>query len=160
MGRLYRRRVTALKFVAGGTCYNHDSLVSDAKKQERRRRILKQRRAAQNREFDREEARFLYRLALEMDEAGDAPGAAGAAKKALHLDPDFYPALDLLARLHFAAEQFEQAISCLQLLRKHPEAVSVGYNLGQSNLALGRTEEALKNFREFLDATGALPGRQ
>jgi len=160
MGRLYRRRVTALKFVAGGTCYNHDSLVSDAKKQERRRRILKQRRAAQNREFDREEARFLYRLALEMDEAGDVPGAAGAAKKALHLDPDFYPALDLLARLHFAAEQFEQAISCLQLLRKHPEAVSVGYNLGQSNLALGRTEEALKNFREFLDATGALPGRQ
>ena len=122
--------------------------------------MLKERRAAQDREFDREEARYLYRSALEMVEEGDTPGAARAAKKALHLDPDLYPALDLLARIHYAAEQYDQAISYLQLLRKYPQAVSVGYNLGQSNLALGRTEEALENFREFLEATRALPGRQ
>ena len=133
--------------------------MSDVKKQERRRRILKERRAAQGRDLDREQAGYLYRSALEMVEEGDSPGAARIAKKALHLDPDLYPALDLLARIHFAAKQYEQAISYLQLLRKHPEAVSVGYNLGQSNLAVGRTQEALKNFREFLDATRSLPGR-
>ena len=134
--------------------------MGDAKKQEKRRRVLKERRAAQVRDLDREEAHYLYRSALEMEEEGDTPGAARAAKKALHLDPDLYPALDLLARIHFAAEQYDQAISYLQLLRKYPQAVSVGYNLGQSNLALGRTEEALENFREFLAATRALPGRQ
>ena len=28
----------------------------------------------------------------------------------INLDPDFYPALELLARIHFAAEQYEEAI--------------------------------------------------
>ena len=133
--------------------------MGDAKKQEKRRRVLKERRAAQDRDFDREEARYLYRSALKIEEV-DPPGAARAAKKALHLDPDLYPALDLLARIHFAAEQYDQAISYLQMLRKYPQAVSAGYNLGQSNLALGRTEAALENFREFLEATRALRGRE
>lgn len=133
--------------------------MNDSKKQERRKRILKERRAALNRDFDREEAHYLYQVALTMDKGGDTAGAARAAKKALHLDPDFFPALDLLARLHFAAEQYDQAISCLQGLRKYPEAVSAGYNLGQAYLAVSRPEEALKSFREFLEATRSLPGR-
>ena len=51
--------------------------MHDPKKQERRRRLLKERRAAELRESDQEEARYLSR-------ENGVP----------HLDPDLYPALE------------------------------------------------------------------
>lgn len=134
--------------------------MNDPKKHERRQRVLRERRAAENREFDRAEAWCLYQMAVETDRGGDAAGAARTAKRALQLDPDLLPALDLLARLHFAAAEYDQAIACLQLLRKHPEAVSAGYNLAQAYSAAGRAQEAIESYREFLEATHHLRGRQ
>jgi superfamily II DNA or RNA helicase/Tfp pilus assembly protein PilF len=132
--------------------------VNDPKKQEKRRRMLKERRAEQGRDFDRVEARYLYQIAENMEKSGDAPGAARTARKALNLDPDCYAALDLLARIHFAADQFEQAASYLTALREYPQAVSANYNLGHANLKLGRRDEARKNFQDFIELTRSMPG--
>jgi superfamily II DNA or RNA helicase len=134
--------------------------VNDPKKQERRRRMLKERRAAEARVFDREEAQYLYGMAVEMHKSGDDPGAARAAKKALNLDPDLYLALDLLAQIHLAAGQREQALSYLQRLRQYPEALSASYNLGMIYLELGRRAEAVKALQDFLEATRSAPGRK
>jgi superfamily II DNA or RNA helicase len=134
--------------------------VNDPRKQERRRRLLKQRRAAEAREFDREEARYLYAMAIKMRESGDEPAAARTVKKALNLDPDLYPALDLLAQIHLAARQHEQALAYLERLRHYPEAVSASYARGMVHLELGRRAEAIKDFEEFLAATQSTPGRK
>ena len=134
--------------------------MNDPKKLERRRRILKERRAAEAREMGRGEALYLYRVAVDLRESGDDPGAARIAKKALNLDPDMYPALDLLAQIHLAAKQPEQAISYLNRLRRYPEAFSAHYNLGLAHLERGRHEEALKNFRDFLEASKSAPARK
>jgi tetratricopeptide (TPR) repeat protein len=129
--------------------------VNDPKKQERRRRILQERAAAQARQFDLREANYLVQGARQMLNSGDLPGAAKAAKRALHLDPGLFPALDLLAETHFAAEQYEQALSYLSLLRKYPEAITASCNMGHAYLALGRTAEALKCFQEFLEVSAS-----
>jgi len=121
--------------------------------------MLKERRAAEARESDREEARYLYRTAVDMRRSGDDPGAARSAKKALNLDPDLQPALELLAQIHLAAGQREQAISYLERLRQYPEALNASYNLGMIQLDLGRPQEALKCFRDFLEATRSEPGK-
>jgi superfamily II DNA or RNA helicase len=133
--------------------------VNDPKKQERRRRILKERQAADARNIDRSEAQYLYGIAVEMRRSRDEPGAARLAKKALNLDPDLYLALDLLAQIHLAAGQREQALSYLNRLRQYPEALSANYNLGIVYLDLGRREEAMKAFQAFLEATRSAPGR-
>ena len=134
--------------------------MNDPKKLERRRRILKERRAAEAREMGRGEALYLYRVAVDLRESGDDPGAARIAKKALNLDPDLYPALDLLVQIHLAARQPEQAISYLNRLRRYPEAISAHYNLGLAHLALGRNDEALKSFHDFLEASKSAPARK
>ena len=134
--------------------------MNDPKKQERRRRLVKERRAAEAREFDRDEAWHLHMMAENMYRSGDAAGAARTARKALNLDPDLYPALDLLAAIHLAAGQHEQALSYLMQLRRNPEAISASYNLGIVHLELGRREEALKHFQDFLEATRSAPVRK
>ena len=132
--------------------------MNDPKKQERRRRVLKERRAAEARDLDHDEAQYLYRMAVRMHKSGDEPAAASTAKKALNLDPDLYLALDLLAQIHLAAGQREQALYYLNRLREYPEALSAGYNLGTLYLELGRREEALHAFQGFLEATRSAPG--
>ena len=134
--------------------------VHDPKKQERRRRILKERRAAAIHEFDREEARYLYRVADNMHESGDDAEAARIARKALNLDPDLYPALDLLAQIHRVAGQPEQAISYLKQLVRYPEGISAHYNLAMAHLELRRRPEALKNLQDFLEATKSVRNKK
>jgi len=129
--------------------------VNDPKKQERRRRILQERRAALDRQFDLGEAQGLIRDARRMLASGDRPGAAKAAKRALKLDPDSFPALDILSEAYFANEQFDQALACLSQLRKYPEAVTASCSMGHAYLALGRTEDALQCFQEFLDVSAS-----
>ena len=95
-----------------------------------------------------------------MQASGDLPSAAKNAKKALQLDPNLYPALDLLAEIYFRSDQYEIALSYLNQMRKYPEVLSTEYNLGLANLKLGRKQEALRHFRDFLEATGSSPVRE
>ena len=137
--------------------YNHVSPLNDPKKQERRRRLLKERRAAEAREVDRQEAQFALSFAERSYNDGDIPAAARAARKALILDPECWPALDLLAQIHLSAGQHEQALSYLKQLRQYPEALSASYNLGIVHMRMGREGDALKDFQEFLRATRSAP---
>ena len=134
--------------------------MNDPKKQERRRRLLKERRAAEARVFNREEAEFLFLTAEQMYDSGDVSAAARAARKALNIDPDCFPALDLLAQIHISAGQHEQALSYLNRLRQYPEALSASYNLGIVHMQMGRTGEAVRDFQEFLQATRSGPPRK
>ncbi len=122
--------------------------------------MLKERRAAEASEMDRREALYLYRVAANLRESGDDARAARIGKRALNLDPDLYPALDLLAQIHLAARQPEQAIFYLNRLRQYPEAFSAHYSLGLVHLELGRHEEARKNFHDFLEASKSAPVRK
>jgi SNF2 family DNA or RNA helicase len=126
--------------------------VHDPKKQERRRKLLKERKAALQHELDREDAGYLLLEARRAHRAGDLPGAARKAKKALQLNPDLYPALDLLADIHFQAGQYADAAYYLSLARKFPAAPVTSYNLGLAHFKLGRLQEARKDFQDFLEA--------
>jgi len=132
--------------------------VHDPRKQERRRRLLKERRAAELRENDQEEAKYLLLLAGRSYRAGDVDSALKSAKKALHLDPDLYAALDLLAEICFRNGQYEEAVAYLSRLRERPDFPSTNFNLALAHLKLGRKREALKSFQDFLDTTASLRG--
>jgi SNF2 family DNA or RNA helicase len=128
------------------------SAVHDPKKQERRRRLLKERKAALQHELDLEDAGYSLQAARQAYKAGDMPGAARKAKKALQLNPDLYPALDLLANIHSQAGQYADAAYYLGLARKFPAALAASYNLGVAHFKLGRVQEARKDFQDFLEA--------
>lgn len=132
--------------------------MHDPKKQERRRRLLKERRAAELREIDQDEARYLTTVADRYYASGDAPLAMRVAKKALHLDPDLFDARELIARIHFQDEQYEEAVPHLRRLLEYPEFPSAGYNLGMAYFNLGRKQDALKAFQDFLEATVSVRG--
>jgi SNF2 family DNA or RNA helicase len=120
--------------------------------QERRKQILKERRALENRELDRDEAEFLMRDAVYAYQDGDTPAAARLAKKALHLYPEHRDALQLLAKLHDDAGHYAEALAYVRQLCKldpHPEAL---YNLGVIYGHLDQAENALQAMGEFLQA--------
>lgn len=71
--------------------------MAKASSGERRKQILKQRRAEEQREADIEEAGFLFQDAMDAQREGDAPAAGRLLKKALILHPEHAPALTLLA---------------------------------------------------------------
>lgn len=136
---------------ASGARYNVSlSVMRDPRKQERRRRLLKERRAEERREFALAEAECLSWEARHVYEEGDVPGAARIARKALRLAPEHRPSLDLLAQIHFQAGQYEEAAQYLRLMRKDPAALGASYNLGLAHRQLGRRQEALEDFRHFL----------
>ncbi len=127
--------------------------MHDPRKQERRQRLLKEKRAAQQRGWDLADADDFYREALQAHRLGNAPGAARAAKKALQLNPDLFPALGLLGEIHFEAAQYADAAYYFGLLRKYPAALGASYNVGLAHAKLGRPQEALNDFQDFLEAT-------
>jgi hypothetical protein len=65
--------------------------------QERRKQALRQRRAEEQREYDRQGAGYLYSDAVEAHRSGDIPAADRFLKKALILDPNHAHAIELLA---------------------------------------------------------------
>src|SRR5258708_8512137 len=71
--------------------------------QDRRKQILKQRRAEAQREAGRDEVWSLCARARDANRAGDAPAADRLLKRALVLDPDQAEALSLLAQIHESA---------------------------------------------------------
>lgn len=134
--------------------------MNQPKKQERRRRILQERRAAEGRKFDALAARDLYEDARLLLADGDLAGAARLATKSLQRDADCWPARSLLAQTYLAQQRYEQAVECLGELRRYPEAISATYSLGHAHLALGHTQEASQYFQEFLVVTASqrVPG--
>ncbi len=130
--------------------------MRDPRKQERRRRLLKERKAAEQREYDLEDAQYHLRTAEWFHRSGDEPAAAREAEKALRLDPGLYLAVELLAKIHFLAGQWADAAYYLVRLRNTPAAIAAAYNLGEAHFELGRPAEALKDFQDFLEAVRPL----
>ena len=85
---------------------------------ERRKQILKQRRAEEQQDFDRSEAEFIFRSALYEHEENEDDHARRLLTKALHLDPNHTKALNLLAQIHDEAGRYEEGLACVLRLRK------------------------------------------
>lgn len=134
--------------------------MSKPSKQERRRQQLKLRREAERREYDREDSDHLVREARHLYERGDAPAAHRLGRKALALTPESVPALALLGQIHFEAAQYADAAYYFGLLRKRVDDPGVIYNLGLAHQQMGRKEQALAEFREFLDRTRPFPEKK
>ena len=98
--------------------------------QERRKQALRQRRADQQREFDREDAQFLFGDAVDAYEFGDIPAADRLLKKTLLLDPNHSRAIELLAQIHEAAGHYAEALGYMQRLRKVASNPRALYNVG------------------------------
>jgi len=124
--------------------------------QERRKQILKQRRAEEQREADRQDLEFTVRVALQAHNRGDAPAADRLLKKALLLDPDHVDALTLLAKIHDDAGHHAEALAYLRRLRKLTDDPGVLYNIGVVSRHMGQPKNAVDAMREFLCATETL----
>src|SRR5690242_19302282 len=96
---------------------------------ERRKQILKQRRAEEQRGADREEAGQLFREAFYAHADGDSPGADRLLKRALNLHPDHPQALTLLAQIHEDAGHYPEALGYLRRLRKLDDDLTVIYKI-------------------------------
>jgi len=128
--------------------------VGDPRKQERRRKQRKLQQAAEQRAFNREQAEFFFHLAKAARKRGDPQAAVREAKKAIALHPSHVLALDLVAKTYFEAERHADALYYLGLLRKAaPGDLGVLFNSGCARMKLGRREEALADFRHFVEAT-------
>ena len=120
--------------------------------QERRKQILRQRRAEEQREIDREEARYFFGDALRAHRSGDIPAADRFLKKALILDPNLGGAMGVLADIHLAAERHAAALGRLQQRRKVDADLTSLYNIAVIQRHLGQPEKAIEAMREFLSA--------
>src|SRR6266705_2844117 len=121
--------------------------------QERRKQMLKQRRAEDQRRWDQADARDLFHTAFAAHKKGDAPAADRLLKKALILDPDLADALSLLAEIHNEAGHYAEALGYLLRLRKLKDDPGVLYNIGVVYGEMQQTEKAVDALREFLAAT-------
>jgi len=130
--------------------------MAKATSQERRKQILKQRRAEEQREADRQDLEFTVRVALQAHNRGDAPAADRLLKKALLLDPDHVDALTLLAKIHDDAGHHAEALAYLRRLRKLTDDPGVLYNIGVVSRHMGQPRNAVDAMREFLSATETL----
>src|SRR5437016_2382711 len=124
--------------------------------QERRKQMLKQRRAEDQRRWDRADARDLFHTAFAAHKDGDAPAADRLLKKALILYPDLADALRLLAEIHNDAGHYAEALGYLLRLRKLQDDPGVLYNLGAIYREMEQPEKALEAMREFLAATSGV----
>jgi SNF2 family DNA or RNA helicase len=118
--------------------------------QERRKQALRQRRADEQREYDRQDAAHLFNYAVRAYHTGDIPAADRYLRRTLILDPDHARAIELLARIHEAAGHYAEALGYMHRLRKvdtNPRAI---YNIAVLHHQLGQTEKAIEAMREFL----------
>jgi SNF2 family DNA or RNA helicase len=125
--------------------------------QEHRKRVLKERRAAEHRQVARQDAQFLFDDALDAHRAGDLPSADRCLKKALILDPGHVPALTLLAQIHDGARHHAEALGYLRRLRELTDDPAVLYNMGVVYREMGQLENSVAAMRQFLAATKNRP---
>jgi superfamily II DNA or RNA helicase len=121
--------------------------------QERRKQMLKQRRAEDQRRWDQADARDLFHTAFKAHKEGDAPAADRLLKKALILDPDLADALSLLGQIHDDAGHHAEALGYFLRLRKLKDDPGALYNIGVVYGEMKQTEKAADAMREFLAAT-------
>jgi len=126
----------------------------------RRKQILKQRRAEEQREWDRQDAGFLFRDALSAHKDGDLPAAARLLKKALVLDPDHAASLSLLSEIHLDAGHHAEALAYMRRLQKIADDPGVLYNIGLIYREMEQPENAAGFMREFLAAVNGLRDRK
>jgi len=120
--------------------------------QDRRKQLLKQRRAEEQRQADLQEAHALYRDAHQAHREGDEPAAARYLQKALVLDPNHLNSLMLLAEIHAVAGHGAEALGYLQRARKLSSDPTILFNIGALYQETGQTEHGLDAMREFLAA--------
>ena len=126
--------------------------------QERRKRVLKERRAELQRVVDREEAEFFFKDALHAYRSGEIPAADRLLKKALVLEPHHAGSFTLLAQIHEASGHFAEALGYLRQLQKLTTDPAVLYNLGVIYGQLKQPENATAAMQEFLAATKSRRG--
>jgi superfamily II DNA or RNA helicase len=120
--------------------------------------MLKQREAEALRSMNEADAEQLFREAQSDYRAGDMPGAARLARKAIQLYPGHTPCLTLLATIHARANQHADALHYYLLARKQlPQEPRVIYNCAMAHAGLGQLVEALRDLDQFLDTTESLP---
>ncbi len=124
--------------------------------QQRRKQILKQRKAEEQREWNRQDAEFLYRDAFRAHREGDLPAADRWLKKTLVLNPDHTAALSLLAEIHAGAGHYEEALAYLRRMQKLVTGAGVLYNIGIVYHGMGQMENAAAAMRDFLGAVKGL----
>jgi SNF2 family DNA or RNA helicase len=126
--------------------------VADAKKQERRRRELKLREAAERKEEDRERSGDLVAEARWALKQRNAPMASRLARKALALDPENAAALDVLCDVYLGANEWAVALPFLKQARKlQPANPLIAYNHGIALTNLGRSAEAVAELQVAVD---------
>ena len=129
--------------------------VPDAKKQEQRRRMLKQREAEALRRMNEADAENCYRQARADYRDRDVTAAARLAKKAIQLDPGHGACLVFLGDIHSKANQHAEALHYFLLARKQlPLEPWLIYNSALAHARLGQFAEAIRDFDQFLEVTG------
>jgi serine/threonine protein kinase/tetratricopeptide (TPR) repeat protein len=98
------------------------------------------------------EKRVFYRLGLYYDGLKQYDKAIDAYTKALQLDPDFGPALNMMAYVHGDIGEFEKAD---MYLKRYADVLPGDANpfdsIGELYIRLGRLDEAVNKYLEALD---------
>jgi superfamily II DNA or RNA helicase len=131
--------------------------VSKPSSKDRRKQLLKQRRAGERRDADQLDSAFHLGCAFEEFDDGNFAAAERLARKALNLDPSNTGALELLGEARLKARDFEGARECFATLRELTSEPAVLFNLGSALVGLGQYDAAADAMREFLAATRKLP---
>ena len=123
-----------------------------------RKQVLKQRRAEEQREWDRRNARELFQDARSLLSARDAPGAERVLRKAALLDPEWAEPLVHLAQIHLSAGHQAEALAYLRRARKLHDDPMTLYNIGVIHYQMGQQDSAVEAVTAFLAATENLIG--
>jgi SNF2 family DNA or RNA helicase len=121
-----------------------------------RKQVLKQRRAEEQKEWNREDALDIFEEAIGMFRQGDAPGADRALRRALALDPECADALILLAQIHDQAGHYAEALGYLRQARKLRDDPTLLFNMAISHSHMGEWQKAAEAMGDFLSATKTL----
>ncbi|HPF13324.1 MAG TPA: tetratricopeptide repeat protein [Planctomycetota bacterium] len=86
-------------------------------------------------------------------QASDLWRAVGLSRELLLQEPDYPPALLLMAASFFRVQRYSDAIECYErLLRQSPSSVGRTRQLGHCYHSLGRSREALEHYARVLEA--------
>jgi tetratricopeptide (TPR) repeat protein len=78
-------------------------------------------------------------------------GAIGQYEQALHLNPDFVPALSQLAAIYESQKQFGKALPYRERAAGlRPKDAVLGANLARTMKSLGKTQEAIRQYEQAL----------
>ncbi len=99
----------------------------------------------------RRPAMNLINKAEEQLKAGDVAGAKRNVDAALHIDPEFWPALYVRAKIYAMQGHPQLAIQdCNEALRKYPGFVDAAVLRATINAATGKYAEALKEYNYLI----------